>query len=217
MNLFQNYQERVKEFQLASDQPVNVTYYELTPDEFNFRDDLFREELKELTDAIVDYSLAMNVIERKKARVEILDALADIKYVNDGTANMIGVSQLDADLERDFYMSHYGMTYPTYIETLRNLKCTDVTRINFLVYRLAHLFDFSLSTFTEALSRVHKSNMSKFCIDSKTAERTREFYAEQSIDTILQPKEKITVVFRAKDRKVLKSVEYFPVYLDDLV
>lgn len=206
-----NYQNKVREFQIASGQPVSDTPRELTKEEADFRDTLLREEIKELQYAIVDDN-----------RVEILDALCDIKYVNDGTANMIGFTQRD-----DFYWRGYekrrltveGTTFQGFIDTLPydSIDDENIHWVNSAVFKLAFFFGFSPENFKTALDRVHESNMSKFCHDIKTAERTQEFYKKQGIDTYIEPRNKMTVVYRKEDGKVLKSIEYHPVYLEDLV
>lgn len=195
--VMESYQNKVKEFQLASGQPVDLKR-ELTKEELDFRDDLLREEIRELREAIVDNN-----------RVEILDALCDIKYVNDGTANMMGKIQSDSDLESTYNI--FTETLQRNLEGLDTVGVADVSLVNLIVYELAYLFNFSLENFKAALDRVHASNMSKFCYDTKTAERTQEFYAKQGIETYVQPREKKTVVYRKGDGKVLKSVEYHPV------
>jgi len=205
-----NYQDKVLEFQLASGQPVHLKR-ELTKEELDFRDSLLREEIRELREAIVDNN-----------RVEILDALCDIKYVNDGTANMIGYKHRDR-----YHIGIYGKyyifntTFNEYIEymieRIEDGKCTDVEIINRFCYQLSFFLGFSLQNFKTALIRVHESNMSKFCNDVKTADRTQKFYNKQGIDTYIEPREKKFVVYREGDGKVLKSVDYYPVYLDDLV
>ena len=199
-----NYQDKVLEFMLASGQPVHLQR-ELTKEELDFRDNLLREEIRELQYAIADDN-----------RVEILDALCDIKYVNDGTANMLSIEQKD-----EYYNQTYGLGVPSDIDLLVDLlaalNCNKVDIINDIVYKLAYLHGFSLDTFKTALIRVHFSNMSKFCTDIKTAERTQEFYKKQGIDTYIEPREKKFVVYREGDGKVLKSCDYYPVYLADLV
>lgn len=204
-----NFQEKVKEFQVASGQPVSDEKRELTKEEFEFRDNLLREEIRELKDAVVDNN-----------RVEILDALCDIKYVNDGTANMIGYKQYD-----DAYFNCYGGfkcdTKEFYLDSILSFEDDELEEfiddINHTVITLANLFGFTLENFKTALDRVHESNMSKFCYDIKTADRTQEFYKKQGINTYVEPRQKQFVVYREGDGKVLKSVEYHPVILEDLV
>ena len=200
-----NYQSKVREFQRASGQPVSDAPRELTKEEYDFRDNLLREEIRELQYAIVDNN-----------RVEILDALCDIKYVNDGTANQIG---RETECVEDVFWHNKILTKPVseLVESLIEIKCDEVEIINALVGIITSSSGFTLENFKTALDRVHESNMSKFCNDIKTAERTREFYAKQGIDTYIEPKEKKFVVYRQGDGKVLKSVEYYPVYLNDLV
>lgn len=207
-----NYQKKVRDFQIASGQPVSDTPRELTKEEYDFRDNLLREEIRELQYAIVDNN-----------RVEILDALCDIKYVNDGTANMMGVEQ-DDEWEIENYGFFRELTNEENVEMsielqneLVHLSCKNVMGINSSVFDSAYCFGFTLENFKTALDRVHASNMSKFCYDIKTAEKTREFYSKQGIDTYIEPREKKFVVYRSGDGKVLKSVEYHPVYLEDLV
>lgn len=198
-----NYQEKVREFQIASGQPVSDVNRELTKEEADFRDNLLQEEIRELREAIVDYN-----------RVEILDALCDIKYVNDGTANMMGVKQWD-----DFQEKYYDTLgdIDTTIDVMSVLDVSDVLNINEHVYFMASMFNFTLENFKTALDRVHESNMSKFCYDTKTAERTQEFYKKQGIDTYIEPRDKKTVVYREEDGKVLKSVDFWPPLLKDLI
>lgn len=201
-----NYQEKVKEFQLASGQPVSDTPRELTKEEYDFRDTLLQEEIRELQYAIVDNN-----------RVEILDALCDIIYVASGTCNAMGIKH-----DFWFYDDMYGWRAKSIDVSLDNLiiYSKDDYCINSVIticYDLAYRFGFTLENFKTALDRVHESNMSKFCLDTKTAERTQEFYKKQGIDTYIEPRNKMTVVYRKEDGKVLKSIEYFPVYLEDLV
>lgn len=199
-----NFQEKVKEFQIASGQPVSDVPYTLTSDEFNFREELLKEELKELKDAIVDDN-----------RIEILDALCDLKYVNDGTANQMGVEQDDLLYEETFDATYDSLN--GYLDRLSDISIDKVDTINAYIYALVKKLYFSLENFLTALDRVHLSNMSKFCIDTKTAEKTKQFYLNQGIETIAEVRNKVTVVYRKEDRKVLKSVEYHPVILNDLI
>lgn len=200
-----NYQDKVKLFQIASGQPISDTPRELTKDEFEFRDNLLREEIRELHEAIVDDN-----------RVEILDALCDIIYVALGTCNSSGIKHVF--YEQDFY-DPYFMDKDKEVELIYEYAINDycISSVVSVCYSVAYLYDFTLDNFKTALDRVHESNMSKFCYDTKTAERTQEFYARQGIDTYIEPRDKVTVIYRKGDGKVLKNVDYHPVYLEDLV
>lgn len=201
-----NYQEKVREFQIASGQPVSDVKRELTKEEADFRDNLLQEEIRELREAIVDNN-----------RVEILDALCDIIYVATGTCNAMGIKHVFG-----FYDDKYGWWARSIDVSLDELifyskECYCISSVITVCYELAYLFGFTLENFKTALDRVHSSNMSKFCNDIKTTERTQEFYKNQGIDTYIEPRNKMTVVYRKDDGKVLKSVDYHPVYLEDLV
>lgn len=201
-----NYQDKVLDFQLASGQPVHLKR-ELTKEELDFRDSLLREEIRELREAIIDDN-----------RVEILDALCDIIYVALGTCNTMSINH-------DFSSEDYNdpLSY-NYEDALYDLECYSdfdkdycISSVVSVCYGLANHFNISEENFNTALNRVHESNMSKFCNDIKTAERTQEFYSKQGINTYIEPREKKFVVYREGDGKVLKSCDYYPVYLEDLV
>ena len=203
-----NYQDKVRQFQIASGQPVSDVPYTMTKEEADFRENLLREEIRELQYAIVDNN-----------RVEILDALCDIKYVNDGTANMVGYRQWDK-VYMDFRDLDFRDTKEYLMSVFDDFDLSDneiIDEINHSCIVLTKIFNISIENFKTALDRVHESNMSKFCYDTKTAERTQEFYKKQGIETYVKPRNKMTVVYRKGDGKVLKSVEYFPVQLQDLV
>lgn len=205
-----NFQSKVLEFQRASGQPVSDTPRTLTKEEADFRDTLLREEIKELQYAIVDDN-----------RVEILDALCDIKYVNDGTANMIGFTQNDKLYWKGYNIRDFMLSLKPAEEVINSMlyikaDAFDINWVNRCVFKLSFFFGFSPETFKTALDRVHESNMSKFCDDIKTAERTQEFYKKQGIDTYVEPVERKFVIYREGDGKVLKSVTFHPVYLEDL-
>lgn len=202
-----NYQLKVREFQIASGQPVSDSPRELTKEEYDFRDSLLREEIRELQYAIVDND-----------RVAILDALCDIVYVALGTCNSSGVKHKFSDRE---YYEQLGDSIDESVDFLDEFSRIErdycISSVVTTCYELAYHFKFTLENFKTALDRVHESNMSKFCYDTKTAERTQEFYSNQGIDTYIEPVNKMTVVYRKEDGKVLKSIEYHPVYLEDLV
>lgn len=203
-----NYQEKVKEFQLASGQPVSDEPRELTKEEYDFRDNLLREEIRELREAIIDNN-----------RVEILDALCDIKYVNDGTANMMGYKQYD-----EAYMDYRDINVNDSLESLMSAFEYDggdfdeyIDDVNHSCIVLTKIFNIPLENFKEALNRVHLSNMSKFCYNQFEIDATIEYYKNKGIEVSPVLREKKTVIYRAEDGKVLKNVNYVPVKLEDLV
>lgn len=72
------------------------------------------------------------------------------------------------------------------------------------------------SVLEEGFQRVHESNMSKFCSTKLEAMSTITSYKEKGIETHTKQVGSKWVVFRAEDGKVLKSIAYTPVNLDDL-
>src|SRR5690606_29313596 len=144
-----NFQDKVLEFQLASGQPVSDTPRELTKEEFDFRDTLLQEEIRELQYAIADDN-----------RVEMLDALCDIIYVATGTCNAMGI-QHDFELDEADY-SYGFFTTEELLSDLKSYSTDDycISSVISVCHELAYLFDFTLENFKTALYRVHESNMS---------------------------------------------------------
>lgn len=189
-----NYQLKVLEFQKTAGEDFSKG---LTP----LREALLREEISELEEAI-----------KANDRVEILDALCDIKYVNDGNANLLGVEQVDHVFE---YL--YNDEYDSISSNIIDLKFGEVNNVNMAVYELANLFKFSLENFKTALDRVHASNMSKFCNTEQEAVESVISYKEQGIDVYSKQVGDKWVIYRLSDNKVLKSKYYHRVDLTDLV
>lgn len=77
----------------------------------------------------------------------------------------------------------------------------------------------------EAFERVHYSNMTKFCRDILEVSATMTSYQEKNIEVDYKPvtltiegvRTELYVVFRKSDGKGLKSINYSPVILTDLV
>jgi predicted HAD superfamily Cof-like phosphohydrolase len=94
----------------------------------------------------------------------------------------------------------------------------------YVVYGGAEFFDLE-DSLPEAFDRVHASNMTKFCRDILEVSETMTSYEKQGIEVDYKPvtlklagvKTELYVVFRKEDGKCLKSVNYLPVKLDDLV
>lgn len=202
-----NFQEKVKEFMIAGGQFVATEYREMTEEERVFRHKLLQEEINELKQAIEDDN-----------RVEILDALCDIKVVNDGTANTIGDSHNDELLESIYYYIDEE-SIDSVVKELSNIDIELTNVVNLIIYQLAQKFNFSLETFKEALNRVHESNMSKFCDDEIEANETVIAYEikDEPVESYYKKNGDKWVVLRKEDNKILKSVLYHAVDLTDLV
>src|SRR5690606_10387211 len=100
----------------------------------DFRDNLLREEIRELQYAIVDNN-----------RVEILDALCDIKYVNDGTANQMGVC-LD-EIYDELSFNSFRINHNEIVGIFNKLKTSSVDDINSFVFQSANSLGFTLENF----------------------------------------------------------------------
>lgn len=202
-NQTQNYQSKVAEFMEAAGQEVSSKRRELTFDEAQFRYRLLQEEIEELKAAVA-----------AEDRVEILDALCDIKYVNDGTANMMGVGQEDSWCEK---YCKPNVETKIYLEALYQKRVGQVGMVNELIYLIASALGFELGTFNTALGRVHESNMSKFCKDSLEAMQTLDAYRGIGIEAYWVQRNGLYVILRRTDDKVLKSIRYSRVNLEDLI
>lgn len=194
-----NYQSKVLEFQQKGGEDFSKG---LTP----LRESLLKEEIAELEQAVKDNN-----------RVEILDALCDIKYVNDGNANIDNCQQWD-----DAYFRGYGshlfdsneIAMDSYLDQFKEDNLTYIDDINDAVIMLSYLFGFTLENFKTALDRVHESNMSKFPKTEQEAIDSVQAYKDKGIDTLYTD---TFVIKRTSDGKILKSKYYHAVELSDLV
>ena len=70
--------------------------------------------------------------------------------------------------------------------------------------------------FDEAFERVHASNMSKACKTIEEAEATVKKYLKEGVTTYYEQVGEYYIVYRKKDNKILKSINYNKVDLEDL-
>ena len=70
--------------------------------------------------------------------------------------------------------------------------------------------------FDEAFERVHASNMSKACKTIEEAEATVKKYLKEGVATYYEQVGEYYIVYRKKDNKILKSINYNKVDLEDL-
>ena len=72
--------------------------------------------------------------------------------------------------------------------------------------------------FSELFAEVQRSNLSKTCKTLEEAEATQDFYAmTKNTASIIEKKDDVYLVFRATDRKVLKSVNYSPADIKNIL
>ena len=80
------------------------------------------------------------------------------------------------------------------------------------------ILEFGLSEkFKELFDEVHKSNMSKACQSIEEAEQTVDFYKTIDCDAYYLQEGDLFLVYRTSDHKVLKSINYSPAKLKDLL
>lgn len=196
-------QEDVAQFMHLTGQEVNIKPTELDSDTEKLRSALFREEAGEYETAWFN-----------RDRVEILDALADMLYILLGTANATGRQAV----LRPELVELVRKNHPNTINSLLiNVYPIHVDYPLAMVYDLARRNNISWSTVLEAFQRVHKSNMSKLCKTQTEAEMTVQEYRQAGTETFWLQRGFHYVVYRIYDQKVLKSINYSPVDLTDLV
>ncbi|SIS55044.1 Predicted phosphohydrolase, Cof family, HAD superfamily [Belliella pelovolcani] len=80
------------------------------------------------------------------------------------------------------------------------------------------ILEFGLAEkFKDLFDEVQRSNMSKACKDLAEAEATVAHYQNQGVDCFYEKEGEMYLVFRAGDRKTLKSVNYSPADLKSIL
>ena len=81
------------------------------------------------------------------------------------------------------------------------------------------IIEFGLAEkFSDLYSEVQRSNMSKTCLSLTDAEATQDHYLmTQNTASVIEQKGNEYIVFRASDRKVLKSINYSPADLRSIL
>jgi len=156
--------------------------------------------------------------EAENDRVEIADALCDLKYVLNGTIIAHGLH------------NHWTILYNAFDHLLKHFPNVNFRLDDYLysgdegfIYVLLKLDYFIRSkvefhgltvVFGDMFNEVHRSNMSKTCRNEEVAiatclARMREFDTECHYAS----KDGYFLVYRTSDQKTLKSVEYSPANL----
>lgn len=89
--------------------------------------------------------------------------------------------------------------------------------IMYVLYGAILEFGFS-DSFEEIFNEIHRSNMSKACESIKVAEKTiNHYYEKDGTESYYKKVGEKYVVYRSNDNKVLKSVNYSPANLSDIL
>ena len=201
-----DYQDMVIEFMKASGQPTGSPGSEKESlKQAKLRDSLFQEEIAELAEAF-----------RAGDRTEMLDGLGDAMVVALGTASTWG-HKVDMPTVQKAALTAPVKGRPE--DLLAELGSADVadqfTWAPFKIVELALSLGFEMNTFTEAFRRIHASNMTKFCTSEPEAEATVTSYGKDN--AYWKQEGELFVVLRRSDNKVLKSLNFEPVSLGDLI
>ena len=160
---------------------------------YKLRESLIYEEYQELLEGIASGD-----------KVEQLDALADLLYVIYGF----------------IWVKNEPMIFFNGPKEIRKEVIIDMSAHLCLRLKATLVAANDLNLFTqleEAFNRVHESNMSKFCKTELEAGETVYHYKLKGIYTYYKKVDDLYVVLRVEDNKVLKSINYTPVDLKDLV
>jgi hypothetical protein len=152
-------------------------------------------------------------------RAEILDALCDMKYIVLGTFHLLNqyamLSYSDFSIETLIERTKTKQSISNYLFTQ--------SRILALIENTAIALGFA-KVFEEAFKRVHASNMSKFCDNLDTVHKTmsQPKYKNVSSLSYIERGGKYYVTIGKNDLelavgKLIKSIDYKPVDLNDLV
>ena len=72
--------------------------------------------------------------------------------------------------------------------------------------------------FKQLFDEVHRSNMSKACKSTNEANQTIEYYKiNESVESYFEEEESLYLIYRTKDHKILKSINYSPADLQSIL
>ncbi|MBL97184.1 MAG: hypothetical protein CMF52_05140 [Legionellales bacterium] len=89
--------------------------------------------------------------------------------------------------------------------------------IQYVLSGAVHEFGMS-EKFVRMFNEVQRSNMSKACVSLKEAEKTIEWYKkEKGTECFYEEKKGKYLIYRKSDGKTLKSINYYPANLKDIL
>lgn len=72
-------------------------------------------------------------------------------------------------------------------------------------------------SFNQFFAEVQRSNMSKACKDETEAKRTVDKYSKEGIECYFEKRNEYYVVYRLADHKIMKSINYSPANLKEIL
>lgn len=207
MTRLDKFKHQLTEFHTAYRLPIARSFAEADTKNCQLRINLISEEYKEYNQA--------------KERTELLDALGDTLYVTIGTAITVGVSPVDYQNNAPLVLSPrklepkllfpdavLGVIRPLEERVLCYRKLLQgLTHLYWKIETAAEQLGFDLA---EVVDRIHASNMTKLWKEAEV----RGIKDTPDLFTITPSgDEKLFIVKRASDGKVVKSPSYSPVDL----
>ena len=208
MTTLDKYKQMLVEFHTAYKLPIARSFAEANHKDCPLRVNLIAEEYKEY--------------EAAKERVDLIDALGDLLYVLIGTNITIGITPID--YQGGVLIKGTGaapkLLFPdAVVAVIRALEDNQLcyrklfqstTSLYWKVESAAAGLGFDLM---EAVARIHSSNMTKLWKE----EEVRSISDTPDLFTVTPSgNEKLWIVKRKSDGKVVKSPSYTPVDLTDL-
>lgn len=152
--------------------------------------------------------------------VEVLDGLCDVEFINLGGANISDNREhvrSSYSLILDLPRTAMAMPINMIMQNLKQLEWHQHGLISYFVWSAAISLGYSKQQFLDAFIRVYESNMTKFCKTDREARMTQKYIQEmKGLETRVEKVGDVFVV-RRLDGKTLKSINYTPVYLKDIV
>lgn len=215
--------ELVGEFHDVYEQPHRDEPYEQCFDDqklINFRFSLITEEYKELKEAIEMDNL-----------IEVYDALCDLSYVTNGTGQSFGVKLDDEEtLNKLSPCSAVKLTDPisailTFKKDTLNEKINllgdaimnykkscdgkkfdelkdRLVNILVLTYEIGHMLGGKMD---EMFREVHRSNMTKICLNETDAKESVEIYEKEGRSAAYKKKNEYYLIYDVNTTKILKN------------
>lgn len=210
----------VEEFHKAFDHPIANEKCLPNQERMMFRIDFLNEELDEIEKAFNDNNTT-----------DLIDGICDFQYVLDGLVIESGLQEfIKRDIELHYYSPLvqpgsticFSVNTMDYISRIRKglsdlisiYNAKEVSEFSFCILWIQNkLYDFAFSCnmeekYQKLMEEVHRSNMSKACLNENEVEDTMKKLSKENIETHYKKIGDYFVVYRSSDNKVMKSINY---------